>query len=105
VELEIRIETRPADRIEVAAYYVVSEALTNVTKHAQASCARVTVEQRDGRLYLSISDDGVGGADPSGGSGLIGLRDRVQALYGSIEFSSRPGEGTAIAVDLPLHPD
>ena len=105
VELEIRAETRPAARIEVAAYYVVSEALTNVAKHAQASCARVTVEQRDGRLYLSISDDGVGGADPSAGSGLIGLRDRVQALYGTIEFSSRPGEGTAIAVDLPMQPD
>jgi signal transduction histidine kinase len=105
VELEVRTEARTADRIEVAAYYVVSEALTNVAKHAQASCARVTVEQRDGRLHLSISDDGVGGADPSGGSGLIGLRDRVQALSGSIEFSSRPGEGTAIAVDLPMQPD
>jgi signal transduction histidine kinase len=105
VELEIRTRTRPADRIEVAAYYVVSEALTNTTKHARASHAHVTVEQRNGLLHLSIRDDGVGGADPGGGSGLIGLRDRVQALGGSIDVNSRPGDGTAIVVDLPLQPD
>jgi signal transduction histidine kinase len=89
----------------VATYYVVSEALTNVTKHARASYARVAVEQRDGLLHLSIRDDGVGGADPASGSGLIGLRDRVQALAGSIEVLSPPGEGTAIVVDLPLQTD
>jgi len=105
VELDIRDETRPADQIEVAAYYVVSEALTNTTKHAGASHARVAVEQRDALLHLSIRDDGVGGADPAGGSGLIGLRDRVQALGGSIEVSSPPGAGTAILVELPLRPD
>jgi signal transduction histidine kinase len=104
VELDIRTETRPADPIEVAAYYIVSEALTNTTKHARASCARVAVEQRDGLLHLSIRDDGVGGADPAGGSGLIGLRDRVQALGGSIEVDSSPGEGTAIVVELPPQP-
>jgi signal transduction histidine kinase len=104
VDLDIRTKTRPADPIEVAAYYVVSEALTNTTKHARASYAHVAVEQHDGRLHLSISDDGVGGADPAG-SGLIGLRDRVQALGGSIEVISPPGGGTAIAVDLPLRPD
>jgi signal transduction histidine kinase len=105
VELDIRTQTRAADRIEVAAYYVVSEALTNATKHARASCARVAVEQREGLLDLSIRDDGVGGADPAGGSGLIGLRDRVQALGGSIEVNSPPGAGTAIVVELPLQPD
>jgi signal transduction histidine kinase len=105
VELEIRTGTRPADRIEVAAYYVVSEALTNTTKHARASHAYVAVEQRNGLLHLSIRDDGVGGADPASGSGLIGLRDRVQALGGSIDVNSRPGNGTAIVVDLPLQPD
>jgi signal transduction histidine kinase len=105
VELDIRIETRPADRVEVAAYYVVSEALTNTTKHAHASSARVTVEQRDTVLHLAIRDDGIGGADPAGGSGLIGLRDRVQALGGVIEVNSRSGEGTAILVELPLEPD
>jgi hypothetical protein len=77
----------------VAAYYVVSEALTNTTKHARASCAHVAVEQRDALLHLSIRDDGVGGADPARGSGLIGLRDRVQALSGSIEVDSPPGPG------------
>jgi signal transduction histidine kinase len=105
VELDIRTETRAADRIEVAAYYVVSEALTNTTKHARASHAQVAVEQRDALLHLSIRDDGIGGADPAGGSGLIGLRDRVQALGGSIEVDSRPGDGTAIVVELPLQPD
>jgi signal transduction histidine kinase len=84
----------------VAAYYVVSEALTNTTKHAH-----VAVEQRDSVLRLSIRDDGAGRADPARGSGLIGLRDRVQALDGSIDVDSRPGEGTAIVAELPLQPD
>jgi signal transduction histidine kinase len=105
VELDIRTETRWADPIEVAAYYVVSEALTNATKHARASCAHVTVSERAALLHLSIRDDGIGGADPARGSGLIGLRDRVQALGGSIEINSRPGEGTAIVVELPPQPD
>jgi glucose-6-phosphate-specific signal transduction histidine kinase len=73
------------------------------TRHA--SHAHVTVEQRDAHLHLTIRDDGTGGADPAGGSGLIGVRDRVQALSGSIEVNSRPGEGTAIVVELPLQPD
>jgi signal transduction histidine kinase len=105
VQLDIRTETRPADPIEVAAYYVVSEALTNTTKHAHASYAHVSVEQRDALLHLSIRDDGIGGADPAAGSGLIGLRDRVQALGGSIEVTSHAGEGTAIVVELPQSPD
>jgi signal transduction histidine kinase len=82
----------------------VSEALTNTTKHARASCARVTVEQRGTLLHLSIRDDGAGGADPARGSGLIGLRDRVQALGGSIEVDSHAAAGTAIVVELPLQP-
>jgi len=86
----------------VAAYYVVSEALTNATKHAHASVVRVAAGERDDRLHLSIRDDGVGGADPARGSGLIGLRDRAEALGGSIEISSPPGEGTLILVQLPL---
>jgi signal transduction histidine kinase len=104
VELDIRTEARPPDPTEVAAYYVVSEALTNTTKHARASHAHVAVEQHDALLHLSIRDDGVGGADPAAGSGLIGLRDRVQALGGTIEVTSRPGDGTAILVELPLQP-
>jgi signal transduction histidine kinase len=105
VELDIRIHDRAPEAVEVAAYYVISEALTNTTKHAHASYARVAVDKRDGRLRLSISDDGDGGADPAGGSGLTGLRDRVHALAGSIEVSSPPGEGTTIVAQLPLHPD
>jgi GAF domain-containing protein len=104
VELDIRSSTRAADPIEVAAYYVVSEALANTTKHARASSVHVTVEERDSILHLSIRDDGAGGADPAGGSGLIGLRDRVQALGGLIEVNSNLGEGTAIVVELPLQP-
>jgi signal transduction histidine kinase len=107
VEVDIRNEneTRPSDRIEVAAYYVVSEALTNTIKHAGASSAQLVVEQRDAQLHLSIRDDGMGGADPARGSGLIGLCDRVRALGGSIEISSPRGAGTAILVVLPLRPD
>jgi signal transduction histidine kinase len=104
VELDIRTDTRPADPIEVAAYYVISEALTNTTKHAHAASTHVTVEQRNALLHLSIRDDGAGGADLTHGSGLIGLRDRVQALGGTIEVNSRPGEGTSIVVELPLQP-
>jgi signal transduction histidine kinase len=105
VQLDLRTDTRPADPVEVAAYYVISEVLTNTTKHAHATHAHVAVHQRDTRLQLSIRDDGVGGADPAAGSGLTGLRDRVQALGGSIEVTSPPGNGTLIAVELPLQPD
>ncbi len=102
VELDVAAMARLPEPIEVAAYYVVSEALTNATKHARASVVCVAVEERDDRLRLSIRDDGVGGADPARGSGLIGLRDRAEALGGSIEVSSPPGEGTLILVHLPL---
>jgi signal transduction histidine kinase len=102
VELEIRTDDRVEEPIEVAAYYVVSEALTNTTKHAHATHVRVAVDKRDDRLHLSIVDDGVGGADPARGSGLIGLNDRVHALDGSIEVDSRRGHGTAIVAELPL---
>jgi signal transduction histidine kinase len=105
VELDIRVDARPPDLIEVAAYYVASEALTNTTKHASASYAHIAVQERDGILRLTIGDDGVGGADPARGSGLTGLRDRVEALRGSIDVSSHPGKGTLIDVELPLQPN
>jgi signal transduction histidine kinase len=88
--------------IEVAAYYVVSEALTNATRYAHASVVNVALEERDETLRLSIRDDGVGGVDLSHGSGLIGLRDRAEALGGSIDVSSPLGEGTLILLQLPL---
>ncbi len=86
----------------MAAYYVVSEALTNSAKHANASAVHVTAEARDGVLTLSIQDDGCGGADPSRGSGLIGLTDRVEALGGTIDVTSPAGQGTTLHIRLPL---
>ena len=84
VELEVHAEARLPDTVEVAAYYVVSETLTNVAKHAQASVAHVDVQAVDGALRVSVRDDGVGGADPARGSGLVGLKDRVEALARNI---------------------
>jgi signal transduction histidine kinase len=102
VELDVPAMGRLPEPIEVAAYYVCSEALTNATRHARASVVSIALEERDGCLYQSIRDDGAGGADPARGSGLTGLRDRVDALDGSLEVSSPPGEGTLILVRLPL---
>jgi signal transduction histidine kinase len=102
VELDVGAIARLPEPIEVAAYYLVSEALINAAKHAQASVMRVAVEERDNRLHISIRDDGVGGLDPARGSRLIDLRDRAEALGGSIEVISRPGEGTLILIQLPL---
>jgi signal transduction histidine kinase len=86
----------------VAAYYVVSEALTNVVKHARASEVKVSVDADGADLRLSIRDDGIGGADPRKGSGLVGLRDRVEALGGQLEIGSPAGGGTALVVTLPI---
>ncbi len=86
-------------------YYVVSEALANAAKHAQATRADISLEQRDGRVVLSICDDGVGGAESGTGSGLVGLIDRVEALDGTIDITSPPGRGTAITVEFRLVPD
>jgi PAS domain S-box-containing protein len=102
VKLRVSVDERFADHVEVGAYYVVSEALTNATKHARASNVEVSVDVYDGRLQLTISDDGVGGADPVRGSGLTGLADRVAALGGTIAISSPPGEGTSLHVELPV---
>jgi signal transduction histidine kinase len=102
VELDLRTQARFREPVEVAAYYVVSEALTNMTKYADASYATVRMEERYGTMCLSVQDDGVGGADPRRGSGLVGIRDRVEALGGSFEISSPVEEGTLIQVCLPL---
>jgi signal transduction histidine kinase len=102
VDLELRTETRLPVPIEVAAYYVVSEALTNIAKHAQASAVQIAVGVRDDVLELSIRDDGRGGADARRGSGLIGLADRVDALGGTIEVTSPIGAGTTLQVTLPI---
>lgn len=101
VELEAPDGERFEPGVEAGAYFVVAEALTNVAKYAQASHAHVTVRRYDGRLRVEVSDDGVGGADPSAGSGLRGLWDRVGALDGRIEVVSPPGEGTLIRAEIP----
>jgi signal transduction histidine kinase len=102
VVLAVDAEQRLPERIEVAAYYVVSEALTNAAKHASASAVHVDVAMNGDELRLAIRDDGVGGADPARGSGLIGLKDRVEAMGGSIVVESVTGEGTSLTVELPV---
>ena len=102
VVLAVDAEQRLPERIEVAAYYVVSEALTNVAKHANASAVHVDVAMNGDKLQLAIRDDGVGGADPTQGSGLIGLKDRVEAVGGTIVVDSVMGEGTALSVEFPV---
>jgi signal transduction histidine kinase len=102
VELHVDVPERPTDEIEVAAYYVVSEALTNAAKHAKGSVVEVRVQTVDDTLHLSVRDDGVGGARPGRGSGLIGLIDRIQALGGTMMVDSPSGKGTEVVVDLPL---
>jgi signal transduction histidine kinase len=87
--------------VETAAYFVVAEALTNVSKYARAGHATVRVERADGHLVVDVSDDGIGGAAPNGGSGLRGLSDRVAALSGTLEVTSPPGGGTRLRADLP----
>jgi signal transduction histidine kinase len=105
VQLDVTTNARLPAPIEVAAYYLASEALANAAKHAHASGIEISLATRDGCLVLSIRDDGVGGADPARGSGLVGLTDRVRALGGSIRVSSRPGDGTHITAELPVELD
>jgi signal transduction histidine kinase len=102
VQLRLSIDRRLPESAEVAAYYVVAEALTNAAKYAQASEVRVSVDADDANLRLSITDDGVGGADPRKGSGLIGLTDRVEALGGQLRISSVVGSGTSLVATIPL---
>ncbi len=102
VEVVVEREERLPEPVEVAAYYVAAEALTNAAKHAGASRAWVTLERHDGLVRLSVRDNGAGGADPSTGSGLTGIRDRVEALGGSLAVRSPRGEGTVLDVALPV---
>jgi signal transduction histidine kinase len=104
VELDLHAERRLPERVEVAAYYVVSEALTNAAKHAHASVVNVQLDAHDATVQLAIHDDGIGGADPGRGSGLVGLSDRVEALGGSLEVTSPIGRGTTLRIELPVQP-
>jgi signal transduction histidine kinase len=100
VDLTVRVAGRLPDRVELGAYYIVSEALANVAKHANAQEVVVCVEAGRGVLSLSVRDDGVGGADPDG-SGLTGLRKRAEALGGTLNLTSPPGRGTRVDARLP----
>lgn len=101
VELGEMPDARLPERVEVAAYFVVSEALTNVAKHACASLASVRVAKEDGHALVEVEDDGVGGVALEGGSGLCGLADRVGALEGRLELDSPAGKGTTVRVEIP----
>jgi signal transduction histidine kinase len=101
VTLDLRAGRRLPEPVEVAAYYVVSEALANAAKHAHASAVDVQLDADDGTMRLAIRDDGIGGADPARGSGLIGLSDRIQALAGTLEITSPAGRGTTLLIEIP----
>jgi signal transduction histidine kinase len=104
VELLATPAERLPDPIEATAYYIVAEALTNVAKYAGATAAAVSVVRSDGRLVVRVQDDGRGGADLAGGSGLRGLADRAEALRGMLHVESPPGGGTIVTAELPLEP-
>jgi PAS domain S-box-containing protein len=102
VDVDVGLDERLPAPIEAAAYFVVSEALANVAKYAEASLVRVSVSRENGHACVEVADDGRGGADPTAGSGLRGLADRVEALDGRLEVESAPGEGTRIRAEIPL---
>jgi signal transduction histidine kinase len=101
VELIVDVEQRPPAPVEVAAYYLVSEALTNVAKYANAQTVTVRVAREHGNLFVAVADDGIGGANPAAGSGLRGLADRVESLGGRLSVTSPPADGTTIRAAIP----
>ena len=101
VRLTVNVPRRPPPTIEAVAYFVVSEGLTNITKHARATQADVFVQQDGERLHIIVTDDGVGGADPARGTGLAGLARRAESVDGTLEIASPPGGPTLLTVDLP----
>jgi signal transduction histidine kinase len=102
VRMHAELHGRLPEAVEATAYFVVSESLTNISKYANADGAEIRLTQRDRSLTICVLDDGVGGAQSSPGSGLLGLRDRVAALGGMLEISSPPGEGTRVVADIPF---
>jgi signal transduction histidine kinase len=101
VTVAAELNGRLPERVEAGAYYVVAEALANIAKHAHASAATVGLAREHGRLLLRVLDDGIGGADPTRGSGLRGLNDRLQALGGTLDVHSPPGRGTEVRAAIP----
>jgi signal transduction histidine kinase len=102
VHLDVTVTRRLPEPVEIAAYYAAAEALTNAAKHARATVADIDVAEDDGVLHVRVRDDGRGGADFGHGSGLVGLRDRAEALGGHLRLRSPPGAGTVLEIDLPL---
>jgi signal transduction histidine kinase len=102
VELGLRVERRLPDQVEVAAYYAVSEALANAAKHARASAVQVELGADDAMVRLTVRDDGIGGADPAQGSGLTGLRDRIEAVGGTLDVTSPARGGTTLLIEIPV---
>ena len=101
VELDVRVDGRLSEPVEVGVYYVVSEMLANAEKHANASIVEVSAEASEGRVRVRVRDDGIGGADPVRGSGLLGLKDRIEALGGTFSVHSPAGRGTTVTCELP----
>ena len=101
IELSVHVTPRPDPAVESAAYFIVSEALANVARHSHASHASVDIVRRADRLTIVISDDGVGGADPENGTGLVGLNERVSALDGWMQLISPLGGPTTLLVEVP----
>jgi signal transduction histidine kinase len=102
--VEIQPGPRMPEPVALAAYFVTSEALTNIAKYARATRATVRVTRPDGAVVAEVADDGVGGADPAAGTGLRGLRDRVEALGGSLRVAGGPTGGTVVTAHLPAAP-
>jgi hypothetical protein len=102
VELDLRAERRPPEPVEVPVYYAVAEALTNAVKHARASVVHVELDTHGEILRLAIRDDGIGGADPGQGSGLVGHSDRIEALGGTLKVASPASGGTAQLIEIPV---
>jgi len=101
VKLEVQLSARLPERLEVAAFYLVSESLANIAKHAEATSATVEVRDSDGHVVVEVTDDGIGGAHTERGSGLRGLADRVEAIEGRLRIWSPPGGGTRLRAEMP----
>jgi signal transduction histidine kinase len=102
VDVDIQVDRRLPEQVEMAAYYTIAEALTNIAKHARATTADIQVTERDGALHARVRDNGRGGADFRSGSGLVGLKDRAEALGGRLRVDSPPEAGTTLEITLPL---
>ena len=102
VDLRVRVKGRLPEQVELATYFAVAEALTNTTKHAAATAVTVEVDATDELLSVRVSDDGRGGAAFGGGSGLVGLKDRVEALGGRFSMQTAPDTGTTVHAEFPL---